>query len=221
MRVPILAAIMATASITVASDLGKDSTRTEAHHEWDVRPYHGALTLWKDGQPVTPMLFWGSYPMQYEVEGLSREGFELFSFFRSGQHYENPYYKPDGSVALAYQDRQIQNLLSFSPRAFFLPRIFTTAPEWWVEANPGELCQYGSGRTVSSNGRKIPPGNRWRRRSISMRSGEPTGKWSPVARRRLRKATHGDPCGGWSVGRAFLLGRLPLQYGQARRIRCL
>ena len=157
MRVPILAAIMATASITVASDLGKDSTRTEAHHEWDVRPYHGALTLWKDGQPVTPMLFWGSYPMQYEVEGLSREGFELFSFFRSGQHYENPYYKPDGSVALAYQDRQIQNLLSFSPRAFFLPRIFTTAPEWWVEANPGELCQYGSGRTVSSNGRKIPP----------------------------------------------------------------
>ena len=69
----------------------------------------------------------------------------------------NPLLQTDGSVVLEYQDRQIRNLLSFEPKAFFLPRIFTTAPEWWVEVNPGELCQYGSGRTVSSNGRKIPP----------------------------------------------------------------
>ncbi len=128
------------------------SPGTEARHEWDVRPYHGALTVWRDNEPVTPMLFWGSYPMQYEVEGLSRQGYELFSFFRSAQHYENPYYRPDGSVALEFQDPQIRNLLSFNPQAFFLPRIFTTAPEWWVEANPGELCRYASGQTHSYRG---------------------------------------------------------------------
>ncbi len=104
------------------------------------------------------MLFWGSYLLQYEVEGLAGEGYELFSFFRSSQHYEHPYYRPDGSVALEFQDPQIRNLLSYDPQAFFLPRIFTTAPKWWVEANPGELCRYASGQTHSyRDGRRVEP----------------------------------------------------------------
>lgn len=133
------------------------SRGTEGRHEWDVRPYHGRPTVWRDNEPVTPMLFWGSYPMQYEVEGLSRQGYELFSFFRSAQHYENPYYRPDGSVALEFQEPQIRNLLSYDPQAFFLPRIFTTAPQWWVEANPGEVCQYASGKTHSFTGQSVAP----------------------------------------------------------------
>ena len=157
MRGIMLAAIMATASVAAASDTNVGTTSTDNRHEWDVRSDRGALTIWRDGQPVTPMLFWGSYPMQYEVEGLSSEGFEFFSFFRSSQHYQNPYYRSDGSVALEFQESQIRNLLSFNPKAFFLPRIFTTAPKWWVDANPSELCRYAGRNSAVSQTRNVPP----------------------------------------------------------------
>ena len=157
MGVMLLAASILAVTAATASDTGVETTPRKPHHEWDVRSHRGALTIAKDGQPITPMLFWGSYPMQYEVEGLSREGFDLFTFFRSAQHYQNPYYTADGNVALPFQERHIHNLLSFNRRAFFLPRIFTTAPEWWVEANPGELCQYANARAAASKRRKIPP----------------------------------------------------------------
>ena len=157
MRTILLAVMMATGSVAVAADTSTKAAPDPTHHEWDIRSYRGALTIWRDGQPITPMLFWGSYPMQYEVEGLSREGFELFSFFRSSQHYEHPYYRSDGSVALEYQEGQIRNLLSFDPKAYFLPRIFTTAPKWWVEINPGELCRYAGRDSAVSQGRSVPP----------------------------------------------------------------
>ena len=158
MRIAALVAMIATASVAVASEPGGAAPSVDVLHEWDVRSHQGTATLWRDGEPLTPMLFWGSYPMEYEVEGLASEGYELFSFFRSAQHYENPYYRPDGSVALEFQDSQIRNLLSYDPRAFFLPRIFTTAPKWWVEANPGELCRYASGETHSyRDGRRVEP----------------------------------------------------------------
>ncbi len=135
---------------------GMQTAPTEASFAWGIHEHRDALTITRNGEPVTPLLFWGSYPMQYEVEGLSREGFELFSFFRSGQHYANPYYKPDGRVSLEFQDGHIRSLLSINPKAFFLPRIFTTAPQWWVEENPGELCRYAHGMTTKPSGHNVP-----------------------------------------------------------------
>lgn len=157
MRSILLAAMIATGPAAGAADTNTGADSAQAYHTWDIRSHRGAPTIWRDGQPITPMLFWGSYPMQYEVEGLSREGFELFTFFRSSQHYRHPYYRSDGSVALEYQEGQIRNLLSFNPDAYFLPRIFTTAPEWWVEANPGELCRYAGRDSAVSWERSVPP----------------------------------------------------------------
>jgi hypothetical protein len=120
-----------------------------ASAQWEVKPYRGTPVLCKDGQPVTPMMFWQSYPLDYEVERFSKEGIDLFSFFRSSQHYATPYWKADGSVDLAFLDGGIRELLRFSPKAYCLPRLFATAPEWWVKQNPEELCKYASGQTTT------------------------------------------------------------------------
>lgn len=117
--------------------------------QWEVKPLRGTPTLWRDGQPVTPMMFWQSYPLDFEVEGFSKEGIELFSFFRSSQHYATPYWKADGSFDFAFLDGGIHELLRFNPKAYCLPRVFATAPEWWVEQNPGEQCKYASGQTTT------------------------------------------------------------------------
>ncbi len=117
--------------------------------QWDVRDWRGTPTLWKDNQPVTPMMFWQWKPEQYEIEKFSNAGMGLFSFFGSFQHYEHPYWKADGSVTTEFQDCEIRKLLSYNPKAYFLPRVFTTAPEWWVKANPGELCAFSKGELKS------------------------------------------------------------------------
>lgn len=112
--------------------------------QWKIREYRGAPSLLLDNHPVTPLVFWQSYPLRYEVEEFSRQGFNLFSFFRSSQHYENPYLKEDGGFDFSYQDQAIHEFLKYNPDAYFLPRIFATAPNWWTKQNTGELTIYGS-----------------------------------------------------------------------------
>ena len=115
---------------------------------WSVQAWQGMPGLWKDGQPVTPMLFWQWQPEAYEIENFSKAGINLFSAFGSFQHHAHPYWRQDGSVEPTFQDAEIRKLLSFNPKCFFLPRLFATAPDWWVESNPGEVCLFGSGRQL-------------------------------------------------------------------------
>ncbi len=114
---------------------------------WSVREHLGMPGLWRDGEPVTPMIFWQWKPEAYEVEHFSGVGLNLFSFFGSFQHYDHPYWKPDGRVDPEFQDAEIRKLLSYNPSAYFLPRLFAAAPEWWIQANPGEQCRYSGGQT--------------------------------------------------------------------------
>ncbi|HRR33421.1 MAG TPA: hypothetical protein P5026_04945 [Kiritimatiellia bacterium] len=109
---------------------------------WSVREYRGMPGLWRDGRPVTPMMFWQWKPEEYEVAQFSKAGVELFTFFGSTQHYQHPYWKQDGSIEPTFQDEQIRHLLTLAPQAYFMPRIFTTPPMWWGEANPGERLVY-------------------------------------------------------------------------------
>lgn len=117
-----------------------------ARPAWVVREYRGAPGLWRDGEPVTPMFFWQWKPEAYEVEHFSAAGMNLFSFFGSFQHYDQPYWKPDGRVEPEFQDAEIRKLLSYNPRVYVLPRLFAAAPEWWIKANPNEQCRYSGGQ---------------------------------------------------------------------------
>ncbi len=109
---------------------------------WAVRDWQGMPAFWKDQTPVTPMMFWQWKPEDYEIVNFSKAGVELFSFFGSTQHYRRPYWKQDGTIEPAFQDEQIRKLLKLNPEALFIPRIFTTPPNWWVKENPDEVLKY-------------------------------------------------------------------------------
>ncbi|MCC6353450.1 MAG: hypothetical protein IT577_06165 [Verrucomicrobiae bacterium] len=134
-------------SATLPPEAAAATPSSTAHPVWSVREWRGMPGLWRDGQPVAPMIFWQWKPEAYEVEHFSAAGIDLFSFFGSFQHYDQPYWKPDGRVAPAFQDAEIRRLLSYNPRAYALPRLFAAAPEWWIQANPGEQCRYSGGQT--------------------------------------------------------------------------
>ena len=137
--------IATTAAPLIAADLPAPPPKRPV---WSVRECRGMPGLWKGDQPVTPMLFWQWKPEAWEIEHFSKAGMNLFSFFGSFQHYEQPFWKQDGSVELTFQDAEIRKLLSLNPNCSFLPRLFATAPAWWVESNPGEICRFGSGRQL-------------------------------------------------------------------------
>ena len=143
-----LAALIVAVSVLSASAEDAAGTSTSNRPAWSIRPHRGMPCLYRNEQPVTPLMFWQWSPEAYEVEQMTAAGIDLFTFFGSLQHYKNPYWRQDGSVQLTFQDAEIRKLLALNPRANFMPRLFTTAPAWWVESHPEEVCRFGSGRQL-------------------------------------------------------------------------
>ena len=83
-------------------------------------------------------MFWQWDLQEQDVRDMSNAGMNLFSMFGSFPHYANPYWKEDGSFGMQYQDDNIQKLLQWNPDCYFLPRIFSAAPNWWIKKNPAE-----------------------------------------------------------------------------------
>ena len=109
---------------------------------WEVKELNGAPALYRDGRPVPPVLFWQWDLQERDVRDMSAAGVELFSMFGSFGHYEHPYWTPQGFGGLAYQEENIDRLLRWNPCAAFLPRLFCSAPDWWIAANPDEQIRY-------------------------------------------------------------------------------
>ena len=114
--------------------------------EWRVAELNGAPGLYHDGKPVAAMMFWQWEPQEQDTRDMSAAGMDLFAMFGSFPHYRHPYWRNDGSFGMNYQDAHIDNLLSWAPKAAFLPRIFYIAPDWWSVANPGERHVFATPR---------------------------------------------------------------------------
>ena len=128
-----------TAGMSIAASLVLAlSAACAAEGGWRVADLNGAPGLYHNGKPVPALLFWQWEPEEKDVKDMSAAGIDLFALFGSMPHYRNPYWRKDGSFGMPYQDRHIDHLLSWAPKAAFLPRIFATAPDWWSVANPGE-----------------------------------------------------------------------------------
>ncbi len=170
--------MLGAASVALAADGTPQASAVRP--AWSVREWQGMPALWKDDRPVTSMIFWQWKPEAYEVEQFSAAGLSLFSFFGSFQHYDHPYWKPDGRVEPGFQDAEIRKLLSYNPRAYFLPRLFAAAPDWWIQANPGEQCRYSGG-----------PTNKLRESFASLKCREEMGRAYRLAVRHLLEADYG------------------------------
>ena len=112
---------------------------------WSVGELNGAPGLFRDGKPVAPILFWQWEIMEQDARAMnSTGGISLFGVFGSSLHYANPYWTPEGYAGLAYQDKNLDEILRWAPDAAFLPRLFYTAPDWWTRAHPEELVVFSN-----------------------------------------------------------------------------
>jgi len=111
---------------------------------WRVADHNGAPCLYFGNKPVAPILFWQWEMQEQDVKSVADVGVNLFGVFGSFGHYEHPYWSPDGFAGVEYQMDNLDKLLSWVPDAAFLPRLFAAAPQWWIDANPGEQIRYSN-----------------------------------------------------------------------------
>ena len=123
--------------------LGLLSAVLPAAAAWQVKELNGAPGLYRNGQPVAPILFWQWEIEEEDAKAMASVGVESFGVFGSFGHYDNPYWDRErGFIGTKFQDKRLDRLLKWVPDAAFLPRLFSTAPDWWVRENPDELIAY-------------------------------------------------------------------------------
>lgn len=105
---------------------------------WGVGTVGGQPALLHGGAPVSPTFFWQAVPSDYEFSYLAQKGVHLYSVFSSATHYKTPYWKSRDEIDISYMTDEMDRVLATDPGAFFLPRIYAIAPEWWVRENPDE-----------------------------------------------------------------------------------
>ena len=98
--------------------------------------------LLKNGMPIFPMLFWQTSIEERDGRAFSEAGVELFTFTRSFQAYEHPFYVAEGTYDFSFFDGEIEKFRRACPGKYCIPRVFVCAPYWWLKAHPSECCQY-------------------------------------------------------------------------------
>ncbi|MBP5638324.1 MAG: hypothetical protein J6X55_02525 [Victivallales bacterium] len=108
--------------------------------------------LLKDGKPVFPMLFWQTSIEERDGRAFSEAGIELFTFTRSFQAYEHPFYVAEDTYDFSFFDGEIEKFRRACPGKYCIPRVFVGAPYWWLDAHPEECCQYALPTEIHKHG---------------------------------------------------------------------
>ena len=98
--------------------------------------------LLKNGTVVFPMLFWQTSIEERDGRAFCEAGVELFTFFRSYQAYEHPFWIGEDTYDFSFFDAEIEKFRRACPGKYCIPRVFVCAPYWWLEAHPEECCRY-------------------------------------------------------------------------------
>lgn len=121
-----------------------------------VESISGAPTLTINGEKFSPMMY--SYPSSDYAfladtdDNLYKSGIELFVTFEgdlSGDAKKNnPLWREDGSIDYERFDKSVEKAVKFNPDGYVMVNIGLYAPQWWIDANPGELAKNSNGRTA-------------------------------------------------------------------------
>ena len=102
---------------------------------------NGIPRLLKNGKATFPMMFWQTSITEEDGQAFSRLGVEVFTFTRSYQAYEHPYYVGENLYDFHFFDSEIEKFRRACPGKYCIPRVFVSAPYWWLEAHPEECYE--------------------------------------------------------------------------------
>jgi len=151
---------------TVADDLGTVTvkTRQPGPLKAEVKPFHGAPTIHLNGRPVPQVAYAAYGPTPKVFEEFGAAGVRLFSIMGTptshGYGLSTDTWLEPGVYDFHQLDERFRMVLDACPDAYLFPRLYVSAPPWWLEQHPEAVVLYdpGDGQPVPYilNGRKIP-----------------------------------------------------------------
>ncbi|MCL5270075.1 MAG: beta-galactosidase [bacterium] len=116
-----------------------------------VKPHNGRPTLFINGQPHNDFCTMTYHPGLSEFKELAGIGIDLFSFsVTSDYSYYNlasPVWKGPGEYDYSQIEERAKLVLEANPNAWILLRVYVSAPPWWMDQHPGDVCTFEGGAT--------------------------------------------------------------------------
>lgn len=154
---PLLGTLLLPFAISVAAENSPSGespplpswNRTEEKLEAKVGAYKGRQVIFVNGTPMAPQMYSGTEHSRETWTGLARKSIQEFSQIGYEIIQTDTWLKyslrPDGTLDMMGVRRQLAGILEINPRAKLLVRINVSAPKWWIEANPAEVCKVTAG----------------------------------------------------------------------------
>ena len=123
--------------------------RTEGKLEAKIGPYQGRQVIFVNGKAMAPQMYSGTEHSRETWTGLARRSIQDFTQIGHEIIQTDTWLKyslrPDGTLDMLGIRRQLAGILEINPQAKLLVRINVSAPKWWLQANPSEICKVTAG----------------------------------------------------------------------------
>jgi len=123
--------------------------RQTGHTVAEVKPHQGTPMVHINGKPHNGMA-WATYRPTIEVfTDFTRAGVNLFTFSatptEAGYGLSKTTWVAPDKYDYSQLDERVLMLLQANPDAYFFPRLYVHAPEWWSKEHPDDIVQLDDG----------------------------------------------------------------------------
>lgn len=105
-----------------------------------VAPHKGTPTLFINGAPTPPLIYYFPVPVKEHIAGFYNSGVRIYSWGSSrviGHCYDMGWVGPNRYDYSVFEE-EMATILDVAPEAYLFPRLSVSAPPWWLDQNPGE-----------------------------------------------------------------------------------
>ncbi len=112
--------------------------------------WNGAPTFHVNGEPIPSVAYFCPEPTPERLDTMQRAGVRMITWGVGGAtaHASDTGWRGGDSFDYQHLDDAARLILKHIPDAWLIPRIATTAPEWWMLEHPEEIASLDTGETV-------------------------------------------------------------------------
>lgn len=114
-----------------------------------VKIHNGTPTLHINGKPHSGMAYAAYGPSVEVFSDFARAGVDLYTFAatptESGYGLSRTTWTAPGVYDYSQLDERVAMVLKANPNAYFFPRLYLHAPQWWSALHPDDLVTYDPG----------------------------------------------------------------------------